>query len=148
MGYSPIFRGNTLNVPSRTLSTNYTSGSGSTIPKGSVVSSNSSGQIMIIDPSDEASSAAVVGVMNIDLPPAATGGVISGGRIENVDPGFVLGDALYAAKDGTLTNVKPSEGVNGFVAGDFVIFIGVVVKNEFNPAQKDIQLILQVVGEL
>lgn len=148
MGYSPLFRGSAAKAPSRSLQTNYPNASGSTLVKGTVVSVNSSSQIDVIDVSDEASVQALVGVTSLDIPHAATGGVMCNGRLEEIIQPFAIGDAIYVGKDGLITNTKPSEGVGGFVSGDFVIFVGVVVKNEFDNTKKDLQLMLALVGQL
>lgn len=148
MGYNPLFRGNAANAPSRSLQTNYMNASGSTLAKGSVVAINTSSQLVLIDVSQDASVSALIGVAVAAIPNTATGGVTSGGRLEDISQSFALGDAIYVGKDGMVTNVKPDYGVGSFVAGDYVIFVGVVVKNEFNPAKKDIQLMIQTVGQL
>lgn len=148
MSYNPNFTGASASA-SRQLSTGYQNGSGSTIPLASPVSSNTSGQILLTDVSNEALALAFVGLTNIAIPSAASGEVISTGRIENVSTGFSIGDAIYiGSTPGTLTNIKPNEGSNGFVALDWVIFVGVLVKNEFNPSQTDIQMLPQVIGQL
>jgi hypothetical protein len=148
MGYSPLFRGSSAKAPSRALQTNYPNASGSTLVKGTVVAVNSSSQIVSIDVSDEVVVQALVGVTAIDIPNSATGAIMSGGRLEEITQTFALGDAIYVGKNGVITNTKPSQGVGGFVAGDFVIFVGVVVKNEFDAAKKDIQLMFSLVGQL
>jgi hypothetical protein len=148
MGYSPLFRGNSAKAPSRSLQTNYPNASGSTLLKGTVVAVNTSSQIIKVDPSDEAKVSALVGIVAIDIPNAATGAVSSGGRLEEIAQSFSLGDAIYVGKDGIVTNVKPDYGVGTWAAGDFVIFVGVVVKNEFDITKKDIQLMISVVGQL
>lgn len=148
MTYSPNFRGNSARGSSRQCQTNYQSGSGSTMSKGVPVSVNAFGQVTPTDVSDETSVEGIVGLLSADLPTAASGGVISDGRVEDVTTSFVYGDPVYVAKAGGLTNTRPSIGVGSFVTGDFVIFLGVVVQNEFNPAKKDIQLMISIVGQL
>jgi len=148
MSYNPNFTGASA-VASRQLQTGYVNGTGSTIAICVPVSTNTSGQIVLTDVSNEALSLGFVGLTNIAIPSAANGGVINGGRLQNVTTGFAVGDAIYVGSTpGTLTNVKPNAGSNGFVALDFVIFVGVLVKNEFNPSQTDIQLFTQIVGQL
>lgn len=148
MSYNPNATGIAARA-SRTLVTGYQNGSGSTISLGSPVSSNTSGQILLTDVSDPVSARAFLGLTNVAIPNAANGSVISGGRIENITNPFTVGDPVYVGSSpGTLTNVKPNAGFDGFVSLDFVIFVGVVVKNEFNPLQKDIQLLTQLIGRL
>ncbi|MCX9024607.1 MAG: hypothetical protein OIN85_00760 [Candidatus Methanoperedens sp.] len=90
----------------------------------------------------------VVGVTNQDIPSAASGGVIDAGRVEDITTSFALRDVLYVDKSGSLTNIKPDIGVNGFVHGDYVVLVGVVVLNEFNGLKKDLKLMLSVIGQL
>lgn len=148
MSYSPNFRGTQSNGSSRQVITNYTSSSGSAIPQGMAVYANTSGHILPVDPTNQTSVGAMVGYANIRIPSTASGGVISSGRLENITTSFSVGDALYVGLDGNPINVKPDYGVAGFSVGDSVIFIGVLVNNEFNPAQTDLQLFTQVIGQL
>lgn len=148
MSYSPNFRGNQGKGSSRQLSTNFQNASGGTLIQATPVSVNTSGQLIAMDVSSEAIVSAIVGVCGIDIPNSATGAVVDCGRLENVVLGFSVGDPIWVSKAGFLTNVKPNIGVGGFLAGDFVIFIGVIVKNEFNALQKDIQLMVSITGQL
>ena len=59
-----------------------------------------------------------------------------------------FGDIMYVAKDGSLTNIKPTDGEDGFVSGDFVIKVGVIVKDSNNPSQKNLIVNIQVMGQL
>lgn len=148
MTYSPNFRGNAANAASRQLQTDYVNGAGGTISKGTPVSTNAAGNIVLLDVSDETKVSAMVGLASQDIPDTASGTVVSGGRLENITTSFAVGDPVYVGLSGSLINQKPDIGVAGFTSGDFVVFVGVVVKNEFNPANKDIQLMLQLVGQL
>lgn len=147
MGYNPNFRGSAATA-SKTLQSTFVNATGGTLSKSVAVYTNTSGQVLAVDVSSETSSLAIVGVCNEDIPSAATGVITSAGRLQNISNSFAIGDAVYVGSTGLLTNVKPDIGVGGFVAGDFVIFVGVVVKNEFNPALKDLQLMISVVGQL
>lgn len=147
MSYNPNFRGSSAKA-SRKVESNYTNAAGSTLPMGSVVSANASGQMVLIDITDGTSVDRFLGITSASTPDAASGGVVRVGRIEEFTTGFAVGDALYVNSDGTLTNVKPDYGVGDFAEGYFVIFIGVVVKNEFNLSLKDLQISPMVVGQL
>lgn len=148
MSYSPNFRGSQGKGSSRSLSTNFQNASGGTLAQSTPASVNSSGQLVGVDVSSDTSVGAIVGLCGADIPNAATGPVVDSGRLENVVLGFSVGDAIYISKAGFLTNVKPSLGVGGFITGDFIIFVGVVVKNEFNALQKDIQLMIENIGQI
>lgn len=148
MSYNPTATGNAFKGPSRSVATNYVNATGAFLPMGSVVSSDTSGQIQIVDVTSDTSVSRLVGVTSVDMPIAATGGVVAVGRVEGLTTTFAIGDAIYVNTDGTLTNVKPDYGVGAFVAGDYVIFLGVIVKNEFNPSLKDLQINPTVVGQL
>jgi len=148
MSYNPSASGTDFKGSSRSISTNYTNATGATLPMASVVSANASGQIILIDLTSDISVGRFLGLTSVLMPAAASGGVINAGRVENVTTSFAIGDALYVNYDGTLTNLKPDYGVGSFAAGYYVIFVGVVVKNEFNSSLKDIQLMPQVIGQL
>ena len=148
MSYNPLNVGAIGKASSRQTITGYQNGTGLTIIKCTPVSTNASGQIIPTDVSDENSSFSFLGLCSVDTPTLANGQVINGGRLEAVTTGFSIGDALWISKASFLTNIKPNEGSNGFVAGDFVIFIGVVVKNEFDVLKKDIMLAIEKIGQL
>lgn len=148
MTYSPSFFNKESKGSARQTITNFVNGSGSTLAKGTAVSINSSSQLVLVDVSSVSSVQAIVGVTGIDLPNAANGAVVDNGRLEDLTTSFVLGDSLYIGKTGELTSSKPEIGVASFVEGDFVVFMGVIVKNEFDPLKKDLKLMISVVGQL
>lgn len=148
MAYNPNFRGSNAKASSRQTITSYQNGTVGTLTQATPVSVNSSGQLVNVDPSNEASVQSLVGLMVADTPSSANGQVIDNGRLENIVTSFSIRDVLYVNKLGNLTNVKPDIGIGGFMVGDFVVLVGVVVKNEFNALQKDIKLMLSVIGEL
>lgn len=147
MSYNPNFRGNQA-AASKKVETNFVNAAGSTLAKGSVVSVTASGQIQLIDISSDTSVSRLAGVTSVSMPNAATGGVVSQGRLEDLTTSFAIGDAVYVNVDGSLTNVKPDYGVGSFTTGHYVIFVGVIVKNEFNASLKDLLVNLAVVGQL
>lgn len=151
MSYSPFFfnkeaTGNVMG--SRGTITNFQNGSGSTLAKATLVAVNSSSQLVPVVVTSEATVMSIVGMTGMSIPNAAIGSVVDNGRLEDVTTSFAIGDALYLGKDGLLTNSKPEIGVASFVEGDFVIFVGVVVRNEFNVSLKDIKLMISVIGQL
>lgn len=148
MSYSPNFRGSASKAGSRRLETNYQNGSVSVLSQGTPVYTNASGQILPVNPADETSVESMVGFTLYAIPSGASGAVISGGRLENISIPFGIGETLWINYDGTLTNVKPDLSKTGWAEGYFVIFVGVVVPNEFNATQKDLQLCKEVVGQL
>lgn len=150
MSYSPNFRGSAGKGSSRQTQTGYTNGTGGTLSAATVVYSTASG-IGKVDVSDINKVEKFAGLVAADLPSAAHGLVVSDGRVENIPIGlgFALGDALWVGTvPGSLTNVKPDLANPGWVSGDFVIFIGIVVINEFDALKQDIQLFKQITGRL
>lgn len=147
MTYSPNGF-NKFTGSSKAIGSNFQNASGSTVTKGTPVTLNLSGQAVLIDVSDQASVQAILGVASLDLPNGSNGGIVDAGRLENITTGFAIRDVVYVGKNGLLTNVAPDIGVGSFVAGDFVILVGVIVKNEFNAMQKDLKLMIDVVGQL
>lgn len=127
---------------------NYQNSSGSLITKGIPVCQKSSGIVDFINVSVEADVFAFIGIAGANINDSATGPVATNGRVENVTVIGNFGDPLYVSKTGGLTTTKPDVGVEGFLALDFVLRVGVITKNETNPSQKDIVLDVQLVGQL
>jgi len=152
MSYTPYFLNKDAagNVQgSRTTSTNFQNGSGSTLAKATLVAVNTNSHLVPVSVTDESTVSSIVGMTSMSIPNGAIGSVVDNGRLENVSTLFSLGTALYLNKDGSLTDVKPDYGgISGWAAGDFIIFVGVVVQNEFNGSLKDIKLMISVIGQL
>lgn len=134
-------------TPAGTTSRFPTNGSGSTIPKLSPVRTSANG-IDLVDVSNEAQANAVIGVLPADVLNGAVGEVVGSGTITNITTSAAVGDVMFIAKDGSISNAKPNIGSNSFVAGDWVVRVGVIAKNASNPGQKDLVVNVQVVGEL
>lgn len=153
MGYDPqssysingqaIFQGG-----SRNFTTLYQNGTANTIPVLTPVSTDTNGNLAPTDITSESSFFQFLGLAYDSIVSGASGRVVSGGRLENVTTGFSVGDPIYIGPGGILINQKPDIGVAGFETGYFIFFIGVLVKNEFNPANTDIQLLFDPVGQL
>ena len=150
MSYSPNFRGSNSTVPAAATSTGYQNAVGGSVSVGTAVSTNGSNQFVLTDVTSESSAEAWIGLASEAMPNAATGQVMSDGRLINIPAlGFSNGDPVWVgASPGTLTNVKPDTSNPGWSAGMWVLFVGVVVQNEFNPSQQDIQLCRQIIGQL
>ena len=149
MGYSPNFRGDSSKAPARGIASTYQSGSLSDINGFTPVSINGAGQISPTDVTSQVSVEAFVGLTNALVPSSANGVVVSSGRVEEFpSSSFNIGDPVYIGKNGILIKTRPDYGVAGFTTGDFVIFLGVVVKNEFDISKKDILLSPEVIGQL
>lgn len=151
MGFNPTWQGTTGAGSSRQTQTLYQNGTGSTQPIAAVVSQGTGANFVLTDVSNEATVEAFLGLTAASIPNAASGLVCSDGRLENIPLGlgFAVGDALWVdLTPGGLTNVKPDLTVLGWTTGMFVIFIGVVVQNQFNPSNQDIQLFKQIIGQL
>lgn len=146
MAYNPLNRGLISKAPTRSLTAGFQNGTLTGIFKGVLVSVDSFGNIAPTDISNELSMSRIAGITNELIASSATGQVVSAGRIEDVT-GFSVGDAIYAGKTGLSTS-KPDIGVYGFNSLDWVIFIGVIAKNEFDGSKNDIQLFIQVIGQL
>jgi hypothetical protein len=127
-----------------------TNNSGSTIPAFKPVRVDAGGDITDIDVSVEVQAKGVVGVTTASIADTASGEIVTSGRIENITGSFTFGDILYIDKNGDLSNVVPDIGAGSpaFIAGDFVVKIGVVTKNQTTPANMDLILQIQVLGQL
>lgn len=152
MSYNPNFVGNPSSLTVGSSSTGYQNNTGSTAGIATAVSASAAnpGQFLLTDVSNEPSAEGWLGLTSQSIPNLASGLVISDGRLENVQSlGFTVGQAVWVGSTpGTLTTTQPSIGVAGFVSGDFVLFVGVIVQNEFNPSNQDLQLCRQIIGQL
>jgi len=135
-------------IKSTGINLGYTNASGVTMDKATPVRQTSSGDIDFVDVSVEADVLGVLGLVATSILNGAKGSVATQGKVENVIITGNFGDPVFISKTGGLTTTKPSLGVGGFVAGDWVIAIGVIAKNEDNPLLKDIVLFLDVRGQL
>lgn len=136
-----------ISSPTTSIQSGLENNSGQTISQFAPVRIDTNGDMAAIDVSVEAEALATAGVAVQSVSNTESGAIAYGGKIENVSLGN-FGDIMYVSKTGGLTSTKPSEGVDSFVAGDWVIRIGVIAKNESNPANKDLLLSIVVVGQL
>lgn len=122
--------------------------SGITISKGIPVRINSSGELDFINVSVESQALSVAGVASENIPNTQSGTFLTTGKVSDITTTASFGDLLYIDKTGSLTNIKPSIGVNSFVSGDFVVSVGVVAKNSSNPLLKDLVIMIDIIGQL
>lgn len=125
-----------------------TNNTGVTINKGTPVRINSSGELGFVNVAVENEVLNIIGVASQSILDGSSGTAVGSGKIEDITTGFALGDTVWLSKSGGLTNIKPSIGINGFVTGDIVVFIGVIAKNESNPALKDLIVAIERQGQL
>lgn len=121
---------------------------GVTISKAIPVRINSSGEMDFINVSIEAEALSVAGLTSEEISDNSSGNFVSSGKVSNITTTASFGDLMYIDKTGALTNIKPSIGVNGFVSGDFVVSVGVIAKNSSNPSNKDLIILIDVIGQL
>ena len=149
MTYNPRLRGSTLDIATvRSVIPSRPNGSGGSLNKGQPVRLDSSGQLLTVDPSVESQARACLGLVTTSISPSGSSEVIIQGRLVDVTVPGSIGEVLYVSKSGTPTNVQPSIGVGGFVAGDFVVSIGVIASNLTNPLLTDVMVDVRVVGQL
>ena len=151
MGFNPTWQGPNGTGSSVSTQTGYQNGTGSATVIGTPVAQGAGANFVLLDVTQEDVAEAFLGLSATAIPASTTGQIASDGRVQNIDAGFgfAVGDAVYAGlTPGSLTNIKPDLGASGWAAGMFVIFIGVVVQNQFNPSNQDIQIFKQIVGQL
>jgi len=122
-------------------------GSGGTINKATPVLINGAGKLDNID----VSLATALGTIGVSSDTALNGNnnkIVFAGIIEDIGSSFANGDVIYVSKTGGLTEVKPSIGVNGFLAGDFVIIVGSIAENKDNPVNNDLLVNINLIGQL
>jgi hypothetical protein len=134
-------------IDSSAVRTNLLNSTGLTILKGTPVRINASGDLDLIDVSVDGDVLGAMGISNEMILTGTIGNVITGGKVEDVT-GLDFGDYVYVSKTGSLTHILPSEGVGGFVDGDWVIRVGVVGKNQDDPLLKDLFVNIQIIGQI
>ncbi len=122
--------------------------SGSNIGALTPVAIDDDGYLTTIDVSDDNTVFSIVGVTQGLIANNTIGNVSLAGRIENISVPFAHGDYVYVSKTGGLTNQLPEIGVDGFLEGDTVIRVGVIVRNTNMPLNKDLLVKMQLVGKL
>lgn len=153
MTYSPFYYNQQGTGSARQLLTNYFNNTGIAIPQGAPCSTKLDGSLELTDVTSQTSVQAFVGYAYNRIPNGMDGIIISGGRLQNLQGySFSVGDAIYISVGGSLQNTKPID-INGnpiapFTSGDFMIFCGVIVKNETNNTQIDLQILTQNFGEI
>jgi hypothetical protein len=120
---------------------------GSTILAYTPVIVNTGGDMDLIDVSNS-SKIQIVGLTIANVLNTGVGEIRSDRVLKEITTPFLFGDTVYVSKTGGLTNILPTTGVNGFLAGDFVIKVGVIAKNQTNPILKDIILDPDVIVQL
>lgn len=151
MGFNPTWQGPNGAGSSVSAQSGYQNGTGSTTLIGTPVSQGLGANFVLLDVTNEATVEAFLGLSAAAIPASTTGQVASDGRVQNIDSSFglTIGDPVYAGlTPGSLTTTKPDLTAPGWSAGMFVLFIGVVVQNQFNPSNQDIQIFKQIVGQL
>lgn len=139
---------NAINDSLEMLDSEFLNDTGSTIDGLTPVKQLVDGSIDLIDPSVEADIKNLLGVVEDPITDGNKGLVIFSGLIKSITTSFTIGDVIYLSKTGTLTNVVPDIGSEGFQAGDFVVKIGQIVKNKDNPAHKDLLVLMELRGQL
>ena len=145
MSYSPLLTG--IPVIARSTGLRATNATGGNLLKGTAIRMTPTGALLV-DVSVEDSANAIAGIVKTNFSGGSVGEVVSSGIIEDITTPYVVGTVLYIAKDGSLTDSKPTFGVNGFTFGDWVIRVGVVGKNITNPLMKDLLVNISIVGQL
>lgn len=126
----------------------YLNSTGSTLPALMAVSSSTTAGIEATDVTYEANVLAITGVTVNSISDSSSGNVAKSGTVKNISTSFSTQDSVFVSKTGELINVAPEIGSNSFVSGDFIIYIGHIAQNESNPSQKDLELHIQVLGQL
>lgn len=122
--------------------------SGFSIPAFCPVSIDVTGKIKQTDPSIQNDAEKVIGVSVAAIPNNSSGYIALAGRLNNILGVVSLGDKVWVAKDGTLTNITPEPGVNGFNVNDYIIKIGAIASNNEISSNKDLVLTVQLIGQL
>ena len=147
MSYNPIFATRTT-AETTAITNNVLNFTGSTLNKATPVRIALDGTMNAVDVAIESDVLTLVGVLSNTTLHGYKGKVISSGKIEDITTSANIGETIYLSKTGTLTNQVPTIGVDGFVADDFVVRLGVLAANDTNPILKDLIVNISVVGTL
>jgi hypothetical protein len=126
----------------------YDNNSGTPLFKGTPIRINTAGTLDTIDVAIENEVDAIVGLTNQDIADGQSGTVVFKGRLKDISTAIIIGSPVYLSKSGIITADKPTEGSNGFLAGDFVVRIGTIIKNVDDPLKKDLLVDIKVLGQL
>lgn len=121
---------------------------GYTIPAFMPIATQANGSLTLVDVSIEAQAMATLGISAAAIPNGTVGTVSTVGVVPGAGADFNVQDVIYISSTGTSTNVKPSVGLNGFIEGDFVIKLGTVTLNPDDPTIKDMDVNIQIMGQL
>ena len=142
-------------IQSGMLGGSYTNDSGSTINRLIPVTIDiNDKKIGPVDINNEAHVKGIFGVTIEDIASAKEGDVILAGKVEGMEQvaGISISDVgktVYIAASGGITLDTPQIGVNSFVAGHFVVSIGILIKSVNNPsAGVDMILNIDILGQL
>lgn len=147
MTYNPNFTGAGIISGSKSTINEFLNDTGLTIVKGTPVKITAAG-ISAIDVGLENEIDGATGIVVSNISTGNTGEVVTSGRLEDITTTASIGSALYVSTLGTLTDIKPDVGINGFSEGDFSIIAGVVVTNLNTPSKKDLLVRIQLIGQL
>jgi hypothetical protein len=147
--YNPRLKGSILDVGAvRSEIPPRLNGSGGSLNKGQPTRLDSSGQLLSVDPTVESQAKACLGLVKQSVGPSGSTAIVLQGRLVDVTVPGSVGDLLYISKTGGITNTQPSIGVGGFLAGDFVVSVGVIAANLSNNLLTDIMVDIKIVGQL
>jgi hypothetical protein len=122
---------------------------GSTISKGAVVSVDGAGELILTDVSISTRATKVLGVASENILSGNSGLICVNGKIDNLTTSLGFGDrAFLSSTAGALTATVPSIGVDGFVSGDYVISVGLIIQDPSTPGQKNLVVNMDIVGTL
>lgn len=128
------------------IQSEFDNGSGGTFSIGTPVRVDSSNQLQPVDVSEESHILALAGVAAENI--TTSGNVAHKGRLEQISTALPVATTAYISKLGGITVALPSIGVDGFVAGDFVVKVGTVIENRLDSSQRDLLVDLDVIGQL
>jgi len=137
-----------FNTPTSKVAGSFVNSTGGLLSQLTVVRVLGNGSIGMIDVTDRDQVYSIFGALESNVANGDSVSVISKGRIKNITTSFNTGDVIFLDKSSNLTNITPEIGVNGFVVGDFVVRLGIIVQNEENPSNKDIIIDIQIIGSL
>ena len=136
------------------VKTSVVNGLATSVAKATAVYMDVNGEFQPVDVADE-TAFSVFGLTDLAVPGDSSGLIVTSGRLQDITTSAPLGSVLYVNSAGGLIasseltlNSAPTVGLDGFVAGNLVIRVGIIGKNIIDGNKKDLLVNIQIMGIL
>lgn len=106
------------------------------------------GMYKLINVNDSNLSLTALAVLMEEVSVDGIGRAITFGRIEDIGNTWALDTVLYVNKNGSLSHTVPDIGIDGFIAQDYIIRVGMVIPNQNDINKFDLQVDIKIIARL